>query len=344
MKNGYIFKFINSGDIRKYLFEIGYQFSVAEYAYLIWQCGEMNILQKHEEFKRLIDSTETTLIKTSMHPNGWDLHQIINKYISLEKQFINRFFLDETGCFYECEWFENGHEVGGYNYYSNYTDAYSNAMKNVVSDNNQGFHIYKRYIDNSSIRSSVIDAVFNATGEMIDIDLTGNICEDFREYDLDFLCNETFTDMWFDIPIPFKQGDIVCDKYRKIPFVITSIVPWCRKEKPPRNNKTIHLTGFDMCASGYTVNDNLSIKYNWLSFPYLNLEYYSGDLNDELRILSAYSLFKKGTINGDTLVKLTQLFFTEYQSKKLYKDIDCYMDENTMKKLAILKYKESINE
>ena len=341
MDNNYILKFINSQDIRKYLSDIEYEFSVAEYAYLIWQCREMSVTQRHEEFRRFIDSTETTTIRTSIHPDGWDLHKIINRYIFLEKLFINRFFLDEAECFYVCEWFENGHEVGGYNYFSNYTDVYSYAMKNVVSDNNQGFQIHKCFIDNSTTRSSAIKAGFNATGEMIDIDLAGNICDSFLEYDWDFLCNETFTYMWFDIPIPFKPGDIVCDKFEKIPFVITSTVPWYRKENHPKNKKSIYLTDIDMCASGYSVNDNLSIKYNWLDFPYLNLEYYSGELNNELRILSAYSLFKMGTINGDTLVKLTQLIFNELQAQKIYKDIDWNMDESTMKKLAILKYKGS---
>ena len=340
MDNNYILKFINSQDIRKYLSDIEYEFSVAEYAYLIWQCREMSVTQRHEEFRRFIDSTETTTIRTEIHPDGWDLHKIIHRYISLEKLFVNRFILDETECFYVCKWSENGHEAGGYNYFSNYTDVYSYAMKNVVSDNNQGFQINKYFIDNSTTRSSAIKAGFNATGEMIDIDLAGNICDSFLEYDWDFLCNETFTYMWFDIPIPFKPGDIVCDKYIKIPFVITSTVPWYRRENPPKNNKTIHLTDIDMCASGYTVEDNLSIKYNWLDFPYLNLEYYSGDLNDELRILSAYSLFKKGTINGDTLVKLTQLIFNELQAQKIYKDIDWNMEESTIKNLGISKYKD----
>ena len=82
MDNNYILKFINSQDIRKYLSDIEYEFSVAEYAYLIWQCREMSVTQRHEEFRRFIDSTETTTIRTSIHPDGWDLHKIINRYIS----------------------------------------------------------------------------------------------------------------------------------------------------------------------------------------------------------------------------------------------------------------------
>ena len=340
MDNNYIYKFINSRDIKKYLSDNKYRFSVPEYAFLIWQCKEISITQRHEEFQRLIDSTETSTVRTAIHPDGWNLHKIITKYISLEKLIINRFFLEESECFYVCEWFENGHTVGDYNYFSKFTDAYSYAMKNMVSDNNHGFCIDKRYIDNSKSRSSKIAASYNASGDMVDIDLTGNICDCFSEYDFDFLCNETFTDMWFDIPIPFKPGDIVCDRYRKIPFVITSTVPWYRKETPSKNNKTIHLTAIDMCASGYTVDDNLSIKYNWLSFPYLNLEYYSGDIGDEMRILRAYSLFKKNKINGDTLVKLTQLISAEHQAKKIYKDIDWCIEDDIMKQLGLDKYKE----
>lgn len=72
-----------------------------------------------------------------------------------------------------------------------------------------------------------------------------------------------FDNMWFDIPIPFKPGDIVCDCFDNIPFVITSTVPWYRKENTPkRERSTNHLCSIDMNASGYSViKDTASVKY-----------------------------------------------------------------------------------
>ena len=74
MNNNYILKFINSKDIRKYLQEINYQFSGAEYAFLIWQCRELSISERHSEFNTFLETTKTCLIKSSVCLDGWDLH------------------------------------------------------------------------------------------------------------------------------------------------------------------------------------------------------------------------------------------------------------------------------
>ena len=65
MDNAYICNFINSRDIRNHLREIDYRFSVPEYAYLIWQSRNHSVEQRHKEWKQLINSTETCMIKTS---------------------------------------------------------------------------------------------------------------------------------------------------------------------------------------------------------------------------------------------------------------------------------------
>ena len=81
-------------------------------------------------------------------------------------------------------------------------------------------------------------------------------------------------------------------------------------------------------------------KYNWVSFYYLNLEYYTGDLSGDNRILVAYSLFKQNKLNGDTLSKIVQMITAESFARKFCHDIDWMMDEETEKRLGIDNYKE----
>ncbi len=152
-----------------------------------------------------------------------------------------------------------------------------------------GFRIRKHYCDNSTNCSPVIEALYNPKGETMTINRWGAYPEGWTKDDESIRC-ERFDDMWFDIPIPFKPGDIVYDCFDKTPFVIITTVPWYRREHPPKNTSTTHLCNFDMNASGYSLDKGtLSVTYNWLRFNYLNLEYYTGDLSGNNRIHWALS-------------------------------------------------------
>lgn len=342
--NKSILQFINSKDIRSYLDNSDYQFSVLECAYLIWQSKNHSIAQRHDAFQKLIDTTDSCPVRTSTCSNGWDLHQTIKDYAALEDKLISIFLKPEAKSFYVAEWRELGDWHGGNCFFDNQDSAYTYAMEYADENSIDSFRIRKHYSDNSTSCSCVIEALYNSEGEIMNIDHWGASPECWTEDDETIWC-ERFNDMWFDIPIPFKPGDIVCDCFDKTPFVITTTVPWYRKEHPPKNTSTLHLTNMDMSASGYSLEkEALSIKYNWLSFPYLDLEYYTGDLTGDNRILVAYSLFKQEKLNGDTLSKAVQMITAESLARKLCHDIDWVMDEDTEKRLGIDKYKERHNE
>ena len=81
--------------------------------------------------------------------------------------------------------------------------------------------------------------------------------------------------MWFDIPIPFEKGDIVCDNAciytRGIPFVLMGTVPWYKKEHPsPRGAYNGDYS--DMNAYGYSYDFDRQFFYDDFSADYLNLE------------------------------------------------------------------------
>ena len=340
MENSNMINLINSMDIRKHLSDINYQFSVTEYAYLIWQCRTRSILQRHKEFTALIKSTSSCMIKGPVQ-NSQNLHKTIMDYMSMENKLIQRFKQNEASCFYVCSWNLNDRSDEDICYFSDYDKVYSYALLYAKDQNLAHFDISKRYIDDSNSESSYIKASYNIAGDMISINMSGEINGLSSGYEY-ALMYEPFENMWFDIPIPFKPGDIVCDCFQKKPFILTDTVPWFRKEHPPkRNTSTEHLTNMDMLASGYSVNEELQIKYNWLNYPYLNLEYYNGPLINENRCLLAYSLFKQNKINGDTLAKLIQIITAEHVAKKTYHDLDWVINDETKDLLGINKYKEA---
>ena len=51
-----IFRFINSGVMRKHLKDMGYEFSSLEAAWLIYQCHSAPIGEKHAAWKELIET------------------------------------------------------------------------------------------------------------------------------------------------------------------------------------------------------------------------------------------------------------------------------------------------
>ncbi len=208
MDNSYVFKFVNSNDVRKHLQAINYQFSVPEYAYLIWQNKCLSVTQKHLEFQLLIDTTDSCLVKTSNCREGWDLHQTIKDYVALENKLISIFLKPEVNSFYVAEWLELGDWHGGNCFFNNPDLAYEYAMKYADENPITSFRISKHYSDNSTSCSCVIEALYNSEGETMKIDRWGAPPEVWTKDDSTIWC-ERFDDMWFDIPIPFKPGDIV---------------------------------------------------------------------------------------------------------------------------------------
>ncbi len=88
----------------------------------------------------------------------------------------------------------------------------------------------------------------------------------------------TYDGIWFDIPIPFEKGDIVCDNaciYTKgIPFVLLGTVPWYKKEHPsPRGAYNGDYS--DMNAYGNSYDFDRQFFNDDFRVDYLNLEYYT---------------------------------------------------------------------
>ena len=141
------------------------------------------------------------------------------------------------------------------------------------------------------------------------------------------LWNESFTGMWFDIPIPFKKGDIVCDNASiytaGIPFVLLGTDPWYRQEHPQVQSDFADYS--DMNAYGYSYDHTLRFFNDDFRVDYLNLEHWTEPLHGPEKLLYAYRQFVKGEIDAYTLLKLYRMIQADAAAEEDRKLLKSYL-------------------
>ncbi len=87
-----LLKFINSNDIRNHLEKIGYEFNSLEAAWLIYQCRNATVTEKHKAWNELTETMPDCRIEERWFTPGREsLHEFLKKYMELEDKYINDF-------------------------------------------------------------------------------------------------------------------------------------------------------------------------------------------------------------------------------------------------------------
>ena len=93
-----IFRFINSKDIREHLRKLDYQFNSLETAWLIYQCREATIEEKHKAWEELIETMpDCEILKRFNTAPQPSLHDFLKKFMELEDRFVTQFLEDNHG-------------------------------------------------------------------------------------------------------------------------------------------------------------------------------------------------------------------------------------------------------
>ena len=88
-----ILRFINSKDIRNHLKEINYQFNSLEAAWLIYQCKDAKLKEKHNAWNELIETMPDCSIPERLNTVPQDsLHAFLKKYMELEDKLELEFY------------------------------------------------------------------------------------------------------------------------------------------------------------------------------------------------------------------------------------------------------------
>ena len=239
---------------------------------------------------------------------------MVKDYIALKEKIHDRLCQCGENAIYEYRCFENGNWCSDGGIYHAYDACVSHAIEHAEGKKTV-FEVRKRYFEGEG-KSMHIVARYNSRSDWLSIDVCGDFSESLTQAE-EKLLFYSFDEMWFDFPIPFEKGDIVCDCFKKKPFVLMETMPWSKKERPPkRKDWKNYMTHMDMNASGYSYDASARfLSDDWADYKYLNLEYYPDHLHGGERLLEVYGLFEKGKIDAFSMLKLYRFISAEETAK-----------------------------
>lgn len=319
MKTIDLYKFINSKDIREYLKESKYEFKPLETIFIINQ-SFLPFSEKLEGIKFLIDSTEDFMFKPkNIKLEEISFHNFLKKYINVFEKQINIFANEGIFTFKIC--YENGDNYADDRLFSNSQDCLFNVKQNISDD----AEYYSSDVQCITIKRLILDTdkyqimYYNKEFDMLDFESCGLISDD------DFEILEEVSNHWFQIPTPFKKGDILIEKDspiyvpgKKYPVVLDFLNTYTKKELIENgfqdelryyDERIERLKQFgdysDMDVVGFFLTDDFCI-YHEVCHNYLNLEKYNGSYENEYRLIKVMSLYLKNEIDLESLIKLNE--------------------------------------
>ena len=328
-----IFDFVDSKSIRKHLKSLNYCFSPLEKAFLISTSRNATIKQKHNAFKELIAIGEDETI--SYRPNTIEypsLLSLLKRYMTIENEIVSEFFDTKEAIFryrYLCSndssYCEDFQTV--YPNFEKCEKAFKEDIESYGWDVNLRFFEIK--MDSLKEIGKSITLKFNPNNELLEIETTL-----LEEEKFDIL--NAFEGMWFDIPTPFKRGDILISRRENLlykdenPVVLDSLSTWdknecikngCIKtEQEAERCEYLHsylkINGdiSDMNVRGYF--GCLDGTFYWeVSHCILDYDYYEGTYDGGYRILKVLSDYIKGVLDLAELVKLANYISKEEELK-----------------------------
>lgn len=308
-----VYNFINSKDVRNYLKEIHYEFNPVETAWIVWQSNR-TLKEKHEAWHEIIDTMSDMPIQ-DRHNNIPSLHQFLRDYMQFELDVIDRFYNSTD----EFEFYQYG-ITGWYNgkyyrsecegYFSDFSPCYEAAASEIGKLENPIMEI------TMNSKSNKIKIAYTADRPLLQILDSGKLSD--KECDSEYV----FFEMWFAFPIPFKEGDIViparnshngyCKFCNYNPFVFVSSSYDKYKESDRRGYDYS-----DMYAWGYSQYEDGQLNDDHTMYNYMDLEYYTGNLTGEKRILKALSNCLKKKIDAGAFAMAYHQILTEKYLKNI---------------------------
>lgn len=338
-------RFVNSRDIREYLYDIGYKLSGEQKLFVVYNSYRTPLDEKIEALKNLLQEEDENV--KLRNPHYWrDDDSVFKKEISLhaltagiiENYETLLFKLKETEpcCFYELSTYEDGDDnYSRKGYFPSFEAAYSYCRNYCLSNDSDeefyAFKIRKQYYEGSidqkwgNVEDKYAEACFNCQGQLLNITDNLVLSSDRYDYSTDGL--------FFYLPVPFKKGDIVItcketflrgstngfmyDQDQREPYVLQGDFFPDEKlnngvDSSDINVSCIYLNRFsDSCAVVSEVNVHT-----------YDIEYYRKPLTGRNRILKLIgSIIKKdGVFDWDELMWANSLMRAEalYQDTKQY--------------------------
>lgn len=203
-------RFINSAQVRECLDVTGRKFSPLETAWLIYQCRNLTIEEKHEAWNDLIANTsDFETMEFNRHTKGrYTFHVFLKEYMEEEEKILKEFKESGERYVYKTDKVSrrrrNGQKqtdfAGVYSSLDRFT-LICEALKEPADDT-EWFICRKVRIDNPSEWTEVI------LSPVLDTVKVNKCSRDHHDYN--YLAS-IFQILWFDFPEPFTEEDFLFD-------------------------------------------------------------------------------------------------------------------------------------
>lgn len=267
-----VYQYLNSKDVAEHLEKIGFQFTSLEAARVIENCNHINLNEKHDAFRLLMEEMpdeEITLpAERGRAAEETTLHTLLKEYISAEEELVRSFEKEEEGCIYS---YEIAPSLGAPDppLRAGMLLTYPMFQKEVtlLLKGNPSFYIHlsKFNLEKREACYFCLDGKGNAQWVQ-------NLDAFYKPYTV--LCFESGNRA---IPHPFKKGDLVCE--------------YDEKDRP-----FVFLDADEENVVGYSLEKGILRKEKEYILP-LDVEYYRGDIQEEQKALQPVSDFVKENID-----------------------------------------------
>lgn len=351
--------FLNSKDIAGHWKKIGFTCTPVQAAYIIYESHEKSLQEKHEAWRELMETTPDCPFAEGRRKEHLkrhipealtdSLHAFLKAYMALEDKTLERFYREEANTAYGYRSFpESRYEAEWHNDFWLYRTA-QDCLDDV---NGEAPGRELAVVEVKKYRIGAVDVIvaqMRADGTVMSL-----YDEGWTEEEFDLMW-WGFQALWFDFPTPFQCGDVLVRKNSPFlgeveqprPFVLTLLSTWGKEEALKRGESEENAENFEMLlkhrrevgdmyvrsASGFLLKDG-SLQQDHGIERYLDFEYCREELKGEERILKALSLFGKGKIGIELLLKTYHIVFMEEETRREKKSLYDF-PATTLKELGI---------
>ncbi len=306
-----LYEFIDSKAIREYLIELNYELKPVEAALIVWQSDYKTLNEKREAYKWIIENTADFKFNSRYIEEELTFHELLSRYMEIQSLLLDAFMEVDTNAVYTYRlyWEGDSDMSDGKGIFQSFSE-----LKNAIKDDGySSVIIEKKWISRDEKYPKTLNVFLRGDETVMNI-IEFNFLPDDDEEIFSVFDNE----IWIDIPVPFKKGDILTFENGKFspqyvgPMVFDYLMQW--NMEPERIKRNIECWGImDMIANGYFLSKD-RIYYECMH-NYLKLDYYNGELTGEKRIFKALSSYLRGDIPVDLLMNSYHIIKTEESLK-----------------------------
>ena len=307
-----VLDFVDSLAVLAHWEKIGWNPPPIEASFIIWNSHKRTIAEKHAAWRNLIETTPDAIFPKHMsYLTGRSLHAFLEAYMRIQEQLLDDLRSPENEKS-NCCWIVRKREAND-KYEAYVRPSFERAVRKLrdcIDEEDWGlkddrFILTKRHFaDDSDEEDYDSDVSVLVSPDLELIAFVDDRSPRLTQKEKDVLW-PGFEDMWFNFPLPFKQGDILVhhpgiygDESRFVLDHDATLDPEWDDDARILRLREEHGDYTDMLVYGHTVDEESGVVWFRRDFhDLLSLEPYDGELRGFEQKLEPLSRFSRGEID-----------------------------------------------